>query len=375
MTSGERITIGTCEAFRSEGRIQRGVRSVRVEPKVIDLLFALASRPGEVLSREQLMQAVWPGTTVGDDALAQCLFKLRKALGEDRYRIETIPKRGYRLIPTAPSSSHAAPGMRWPWPVAACLAVVAVLGGFGLRTPSSAAPATALLARADDSYTQFRRADNEAAIQLYQRVLAADPASARALAGLSNGLVQRALRWPDGTEPPPVAGSALKAALDSGWLRQPAQAATITQALLLARQAAGLTPEDPAALRALGLALSANHRIEEAVQIYDRALGIDPQNWTILVNRADLADIAGDPIFARKLLERAYAGMDRDYVAQPAQIRPWQARIGVEIAGRYEHAGDLAAARRWYTRTLRDDPAAQGVSARLRRLNGIVPTP
>lgn len=370
--SRERVIIGGCEAFRSEGRVQRGGQSLRVEPKVLDLLFVLAARPGEVISREQLMEAVWPGTTVGDEALAQCLLKLRKALGADRHRIETIPKRGYRLthpsLPPATERSH----FRWLWPALAGITAVVFLGGDGLRTPSAATPATALLARADDSYTQFRPVDNEAAIQLYERVLAADPNSTKALAGLSNGLVQRALRWPDGAEHA-VNGSVLKAALESGQLRRPGPAAEVARALLLAQQAAALAPNDPGTLRALGLALSANHRLAEAVEIYDRALVIDPENWVILVNRADLADIAGDGLTARRLLERAYADMDRNYATQPAQIRPWQARIGVEIGRRYEVTGDLAAARRWYGRTLSDDPAAQDALARLQRLD--VPSP
>jgi DNA-binding winged helix-turn-helix (wHTH) protein len=71
-------------------------RAVKVEPKAMEVLVYLAERAGKVASRDELLDAVWRGAVVGDDALTQVVIKLRKALG-DSY-IETIPKRGYRLI-------------------------------------------------------------------------------------------------------------------------------------------------------------------------------------------------------------------------------------------------------------------------------------
>ncbi len=67
----------------------------------MELLLVLASRPGQVVSREELLSTVWPGVVVGDEALSQVVTKLRKALGDDARLptyIETISKRGYRLI-------------------------------------------------------------------------------------------------------------------------------------------------------------------------------------------------------------------------------------------------------------------------------------
>lgn len=65
------------------------------------MLLYLAQRSGQVVSRDELLTAVWPGVLVGDDALTQAIIKLRKALGDDAKRptyIETLAKRGYRLI-------------------------------------------------------------------------------------------------------------------------------------------------------------------------------------------------------------------------------------------------------------------------------------
>lgn len=81
--------------------LRRGSEVVRLERKAIEVLVCLAARPGEVLTREELLERVWPGVVVGDDTLTQAVIKLRRALGDEardpRY-IDTIPKRGYRLI-------------------------------------------------------------------------------------------------------------------------------------------------------------------------------------------------------------------------------------------------------------------------------------
>jgi DNA-binding winged helix-turn-helix (wHTH) protein/TolB-like protein/cytochrome c-type biogenesis protein CcmH/NrfG len=76
-------------------------RTVKLEPKAMAVLTALADRPGEVVSREALLSAVWPGVIVGDDSLTQVVIKLRKALGDAAEKpayIQTIPKGGYRLV-------------------------------------------------------------------------------------------------------------------------------------------------------------------------------------------------------------------------------------------------------------------------------------
>lgn len=81
--------------------LERGNEMVRVEPKAMDVLMLLAARVGRVFTREELFAAVWPGVIVGDEALTQTIIKLRRALGDNSRSpsyIETIAKRGYRLI-------------------------------------------------------------------------------------------------------------------------------------------------------------------------------------------------------------------------------------------------------------------------------------
>jgi DNA-binding winged helix-turn-helix (wHTH) protein len=73
----------------------------QVEPRVMDVLVCLASRPGEVFSRDELLQAVWRDVVVSEEALTRAISELRRVLDDDpkspRY-VETIRKGGYRLV-------------------------------------------------------------------------------------------------------------------------------------------------------------------------------------------------------------------------------------------------------------------------------------
>jgi TolB-like protein/DNA-binding winged helix-turn-helix (wHTH) protein/Flp pilus assembly protein TadD len=89
------------EVDPASGWIRRGEITRKLEPRVMDLLIALAQQPGVVLPREELEAQVWSGMVVGYDALSSAMIKLRKALGDDPHHpqyIETLPKKGYRLI-------------------------------------------------------------------------------------------------------------------------------------------------------------------------------------------------------------------------------------------------------------------------------------
>jgi DNA-binding winged helix-turn-helix (wHTH) protein/TolB-like protein len=98
---GKQFRVGAWLVTPALDELQRGAERVRLEPKAMEVLVFLASRPGEPVTRDELLSAVWPGVLVGDDALTQAVTKLRKALGDDARSpsyIETISKRGYRLV-------------------------------------------------------------------------------------------------------------------------------------------------------------------------------------------------------------------------------------------------------------------------------------
>lgn len=77
-----------------------------IEPRVMQVLVALARRANTVVSRDELVDLCWAGRIVGEDAIQRAIAKVRR-LGEasNAFVIETIAKVGYRLIPTEP---HAA---------------------------------------------------------------------------------------------------------------------------------------------------------------------------------------------------------------------------------------------------------------------------
>lgn len=97
----QRLQIGEWLVDPELNELRRGSDTVRIEPKAMDVLVLLAEHVGNVVSREELFAAVWPGVVVGDEALTQSIIKLRRALGDNSRApayIETISKRGYRLI-------------------------------------------------------------------------------------------------------------------------------------------------------------------------------------------------------------------------------------------------------------------------------------
>ncbi len=84
-------------------RLVRHGRSYHLPPKEMEVVVYLAKRQGDVVSKEELFGAVWPGTFVTDDALTRCIVELRRIFRDDAHEphiIETIAKRGYRLLPS-----------------------------------------------------------------------------------------------------------------------------------------------------------------------------------------------------------------------------------------------------------------------------------
>lgn len=88
-------------------------RTRQLEPRLMKLLCLLADRPGEVLSRDELMEALWPRVVVNENSLTRAMSELRRHLqdGSDRQFIATIPKRGYKLVaPVSGAVASCEPG-------------------------------------------------------------------------------------------------------------------------------------------------------------------------------------------------------------------------------------------------------------------------
>lgn len=403
------LIVGAWRADRDGGELVSREGVVRVEPKVMDLLFVLAAERGRVVTRERLLEALWPGLVVGEDALARTVFKLRQALGDDakapRY-VETVAKRGYRLVAEVADRGIASTTHHGPAPIAESphvrtdarpsrgvarprsLAAGVVLAGallalalLALRSGPAGLDAVpdarvgvspALVSRADDFYFRFSRADNESAIALYERVLGLDADDPAALAGLANALTQRAVRWPepDGGVSIGVSYTRLGDALAAGHLSRDPARRQLARARRLAERSVERAPRSAASHKALGFVRSAQGELDAALETYGRAIDLDPDAWGAMINVGDVLEIAGRAGEALPWFERAYEAMSRTYGDAPAQVGPWHAALGVLIADKRRSRGDATGAEVWYRRVLAISPlhldATRGLAALLR---------
>jgi TolB-like protein/DNA-binding winged helix-turn-helix (wHTH) protein len=111
MTKSPTISFDGWTLHRESGELEREGSRARLQDLPFQILDELLSRPGEVVTREQLIARLWPKTVVDFDAnLNSGVRRLRAALHDDadapRY-IETLPRRGYRYIGSAPRSGAA----------------------------------------------------------------------------------------------------------------------------------------------------------------------------------------------------------------------------------------------------------------------------
>ena len=96
-----------------------------LRPKSFEVLRYLVEHAGRVVNKEELLDAVWPDVTVGDELLTQCIRDARRALGDESQRIvKTVPRRGY-LVDVPVSASDLA-ATQPPGPARAALVGEAV---------------------------------------------------------------------------------------------------------------------------------------------------------------------------------------------------------------------------------------------------------
>jgi Tol biopolymer transport system component/DNA-binding winged helix-turn-helix (wHTH) protein len=82
-------------------QLSQGNVSRRIEPKVMSVLLELAAQPQRVVSKDEILRAVWPDTFVGEDALTRCISVLRHTFVDDPHNprfIKTVSKVGYCLL-------------------------------------------------------------------------------------------------------------------------------------------------------------------------------------------------------------------------------------------------------------------------------------
>jgi TolB-like protein/DNA-binding winged helix-turn-helix (wHTH) protein/Tfp pilus assembly protein PilF len=130
----------------------------KLDPKVMDVLLALARNAGQVVLREDLLSSLWANAVVTDESLSRCIYELRRQLslagGDERYKamFETVPKRGYRLNAQVTPIAAEPPGAEPParrsqerrrWHLVALLGAfaVAIAAWFMIDRPGREQPA------------------------------------------------------------------------------------------------------------------------------------------------------------------------------------------------------------------------------------------
>ena len=121
--SGHIWRFADCELDERRRELRVRGAPVDIEAKPLEVLQQLLLHAGEVVTKTELLESVWPGTAVVDGSLATAISKVRKLLGDDYEVIVTVPRVGYKLaVPVhckaqpvpAWADLHLSPGQRVP---------------------------------------------------------------------------------------------------------------------------------------------------------------------------------------------------------------------------------------------------------------------
>ena len=182
MPAPDRYAFGDFVLERSQQRVtHRDGTPINLTPRYFSALLLFAERAGDLLDKDSLMLALWPGLVVEENNLSQVISGLRRALGDDsqgsRY-IQTVPRRGFRFIATVTALPDEAAQAPLPMALAAAAPAAALA-----RLPDIAAeipPVIAAPTAANPSQRGRRPSDKRRSLQV---LLAAGVAAGLASAG------------------------------------------------------------------------------------------------------------------------------------------------------------------------------------------------
>ena len=95
------FVFGNCEIHCDRRELHRNGTVIRVEPQVFDVLVHLVRHRDRVVSKEELIRAVWDGRFVSDDTLTSRVSAARRAIGDtgaEQRLIRTVTRRGFRFV-------------------------------------------------------------------------------------------------------------------------------------------------------------------------------------------------------------------------------------------------------------------------------------
>jgi pimeloyl-ACP methyl ester carboxylesterase len=111
-----RLHFGSHSIDLDQCALLRGAHPIHLRPKTFDVLRHLATRAGQLVTKQELIEAVWAGAAVSDDSVVQCVRELRLALRDtSQVVIKTVRRRGY-LFSAEPSLAKSTNGEKAPPP-------------------------------------------------------------------------------------------------------------------------------------------------------------------------------------------------------------------------------------------------------------------
>jgi DNA-binding winged helix-turn-helix (wHTH) protein/tetratricopeptide (TPR) repeat protein len=324
------VTSYEFDAFRVDPldrRLTRDGQAVPLTPLAFNALLFLIENDGRLVTKAQLLRAIWPDTSVDDPNLAVMISVVRKALGDSgrtQKYIETVAKSGYRFTaelraalpppstpaPSAPVEPHGRVASRTSYTpghravlFAASLAVTILLGVLmvsrikagnqaALRIPPDSPETRALYLKGRYSWSRGTENGLKQSIIYFTNAIAADPKNALAYAGLADAYGSLATWSVESSEVAyrKAREAALRAMELNDKLSQAHSAlGTISmvhdwdfaQAEREFRRAVELGPRDPIAHTRLGTLLAATGRFDDAIREVRVARDLDPLSLDI----------------------------------------------------------------------------------------------
>jgi DNA-binding winged helix-turn-helix (wHTH) protein/Tfp pilus assembly protein PilF len=333
------------------GELTHGVSTTRLQDKPLRILIELLAHPGELVTRERLIECLWPrGVVEFDMALNAAMRRLRVALRDEaetpRY-IETVPRKGYRFIGTLDSSpSITALGAAVPPATRNAVTPLAkrirmyVIGGFTalaltgltmISTRDSVLPvadkslpagvqARELYVRARELLADLTPSGTDKAIAAFGRVTTLEPAFAGGYSGFGMAMTQAAYDGsPDGAALINQATQAFDRALQldpelgEAWIGKALCTKDPATAEEDFRRGLRLAPQDAVGYLHFADFLFFHARRGEAFEAIDRAQRLNPRSARVLSAKASQVLIQQNDLAESMRLLRAALSSNPDY--------------------------------------------------------------
>ncbi|WP_223789327.1 tetratricopeptide repeat protein [Marinicella meishanensis] len=316
----------------SLGSIFRDGEFVHISPKASAVLALLCENSPRIVSKFEILDAVWPNQEILDTAVADIIRTIRAALKEQQKGdlMVTVPKQGYKInVKLSPidiagfeklgeAENQQKTTTRHPLRIVAMTSLTLVL--LGLLVYSKSNHETVIfdssfaseLSRAKTLYEQYTRISNRDAIDILEKLLETEPHDPQLMSLLSDAYSQQVDRFND---------------FSKDW---------VEMALDLSNQNIAINPNVAEAWKSLGLAYAVNGQLDDAKSAYLKAIQLNPNYYTAILNRAYIETIQGNFSAALAIYKEQ---LDVD------QSNPY---IYLHIANCYRDLGFYGVANEWY---------------------------